>query len=70
MFDFLNKLSSKELEKELIRQLTFSNWLRLLDSQYTHPDSFMTITEIQYAYEVIYKELKETTNLSKLENKD
>ena len=63
MFDFLKNSSDKELEKELIKQLTFSNWLNLLNSQYQHADSVMSVQEIQDAYKIIYDEMKKDIDL-------
>lgn len=59
MFDFLRKSSDKELEKELVKQLMIANWLKLLESQYNHPDSILDISEIQNMYKKIYNLLKE-----------
>lgn len=58
MFEFLNKSSDKELQKELIKQLTIANWLKLLESQYNHPDSIINIIDIQDEYQKIYNNLK------------
>ena len=69
MFDFLKNSSNEDLQKELIKQLTFSNWLKLLDSQYKHADSIMSIEEIQSVYQIIYNELQTDIDLSRLENK-
>lgn len=63
MFDFLRNSSDEDLEKELIKQLTFSNWLNLLDSQYNHADSIMSISEIQSMYKIIYTELKKDIDM-------
>lgn len=58
MFDFLRKSSDRELEEELIKQLTIANWLKLLESQYNHPDSIINIIDIQDEYQKIYNSLK------------
>ena len=65
MFDFLKNSSNEELEKELIKQLTFSNWLNLLNSQYMHADSIMSVEEIQSIYQTIYDELKKDIDIDK-----
>ena len=65
MFDFLKNSSNEELEKELIKQLTFSNWLNLLNSQYMHADSIMSVEEIQSVYQTIYDELKKDIDIDK-----
>lgn len=65
MFDFLKNSSDEELEKELIKQLTFSNWLNLLNSQYSHADSIMSVEEIQSVYQTIYDELKKDIDIDK-----
>lgn len=65
MFDFLKNSSDEELEKELIKQLTFSNWLNLLNSQYMHADSIMSVEEIQSVYQTIYDELKKDIDIDK-----
>ena len=63
MFDFLRKSSDRELEEELIKQLTISNALKCLESQYNSPDALMTVAQIRHHYNVICKELfKEDNN--------
>lgn len=57
MFEFLNKSSDKELEKELIKQLTILNALKFLESQYSSADSIMTVEEIKQSYEDICNEI-------------
>ena len=59
MFDFLKKASDKELEKELIKQLTVANWLKLLESQYNHPDCILNVNEIQKFYQKIYEAMND-----------
>lgn len=63
MFDFLHKSSNKDLEKELIRQLTLSNALKCLEFQYNSPDSYMSVEQIKKYHNEICKELfKEENN--------
>lgn len=57
MFDFLRKSSDRELEEELIKQLTISNALKCLESQYNSADSLMTVEEIKQHYDDICKEI-------------
>lgn len=57
MFEFLNKSSDKELQKELIKQLTISNALKCLESQYNSADSLMSVEEIKQHYNEICDEL-------------
>ena len=57
MFEFLSKSSDKELEKELIKQLTILNALKFLESQYSSADSIMTVEEIKQSYEDICNEI-------------
>lgn len=57
MFEFLNKSSDKELQKELIKQLTISNALKYLESQYNSADSLMSVEEIKKHYNEICDEL-------------
>lgn len=57
MFDFLRKSSDRELEEELIKQLTIANALKCLESQYNSPDSLMSVEEIKQHYNEICTEL-------------
>ena len=45
MFDFLRKSSDRELEEELVKQLTIANTLKMLEIQYNSADSVMTVEE-------------------------
>lgn len=62
MFDFLRKSSDRELEEELIKQLTVSNALKFLESQYSSADSIMTVEEIRQHYEDICNEIFKDRN--------
>lgn len=62
MFDFLRKSSDRELEEELIKQLTISNALKCLESQYNSADSLMTVEEIKQHYNDICKEIFKDRN--------
>ena len=62
MFDFLRKSSDRELEEELIKQLTISNALKCLESQYNSADSLMTVEEIKQHYDDICKEIFKDRN--------
>lgn len=62
MFEFLSKSSDKELEKELIKQLTILNALKFLESQYSSADSIMTVEEIKQCYEDICNEIFKDKN--------
>ncbi len=62
MFDFLRKSSDRELQEELIKQITISNALKCLESQYNSADSLMTVEEIKEHYEEICNELFEREN--------
>lgn len=57
MFDFLKNSSDKDLERELIKQLTISNALKCLEAQYNSADSLMTVEEIKEQYDEICNEL-------------
>lgn len=57
MFDFIRKSSNRELEEELVKQLTIANALKCLESQYNSPDSLMSVAEIRHHYNEICKEL-------------
>lgn len=57
MFDFLRNSSNRELEEELIKQLTISNALKCLESQYNSADSLMSVEEIRKHYKEICNEL-------------
>ena len=63
MFDFLRKSSDRELEEELIKQLTIANTLKMLEIQYNSADSVMTVEEIRAHYKSICDEIfKERNN--------
>lgn len=62
MFDFLRKSSDRELEEELIKQLTILNALKCLESQYNSADSLMTVEEIKQYYDDICKEIFKDRN--------
>lgn len=62
MFDFLHKSSDRELEEELIKQLTIANALKCLESQYNSADSLMSVEEIKTQYEEICNELFKRDN--------
>ena len=57
MFDFLKSSSDKDLQKELIKQLTIANALKCLESQYNSPDSLMSVAEIRQHYNEICDEI-------------
>lgn len=62
MFNFLNK-SDRELEEELVRQLTIANTLKMLEIQYNSADSIMNVNEIREHYKKVYEEIfKEENN--------
>lgn len=67
MFEFLSKSSDKELEEELIKQLTISNALKCLEAQYRSADSIMTVEEIKKHYDEICKEIFKEENNDKLQ---
>ena len=60
MFNFLKKSSDRELAEELVKQLTISNMLQILNSQYNHPDSIIPIDEIQELYQQVFDEIKQS----------
>lgn len=60
MFNFLKKSSDRELAEELVKQLTISNMLQILNSQYNHPDSIIPIDEIQELYQGVFDEIKQS----------
>lgn len=60
MFNFLKKSSDRELAEELVKQLTISNMLQILNSQYNHPDSIIPINEIQELYQQVFDEIKQS----------
>lgn len=63
MFDFLRKSSDRELEEELVKQLTIANTLKMLEIQYNSADSVMTVEEIRAHYKNICDEIfKERNN--------
>lgn len=61
--------------KELLKQQTVANGLTLLNHQYEHADSFMSVEEIQdkylaLAHEIFLDYAQELENLNNLEEKD
>ncbi len=62
MFDFLRKSSDRELEEELIKQLTISNTLKMLEIQYNSADSIMTVEEIREYYKRVSEEIFKEDN--------
>lgn len=62
MFDFLRKSSDRELEEELIKQLTISNTLKMLEIQYNSADSIMTVEEIREHYKRVSEEIFKEDN--------
>ena len=62
MFDFLRKSSDRELEEELVKQLTISNTLKMLEIQYNSADSIMTVEEIREHYERVSEEIFKEDN--------
>ena len=62
MFDFLRKSSDRELEEELVKQLTISNTLKMLEIQYNSADSIMTVEEIREHYKRVSEEIFKEDN--------
>lgn len=60
-------------QSELVKQQTIANALSILNHQYEHPDSFMSIDEIQKKYLALAREIfvdYQDDDLSNLEEKE
>ena len=75
--DYMNTYLAQILmtQRELLKQQTVANGLNLLNHQYEHADSFMSVNEIQEKYlalagEIFVDYMQEPENLNNLEEKD
>lgn len=76
-FEYVNTYLAQLVmtQRELLKQQTVANALTLLQHQYEHADSFMTVDEIQKKYlglagEIFVDYAMEDENLNNLEEKD